>query len=141
MEAIDKAVTSLKFACDAFSQYATLMLLTLFFSLRNIRIARPCDLYILAHHFYKVILEFTGVYISFLMFAQNIDCVNTLEPPYPLSINVTNIRSDMTFVIFTAVKNRKILQRCVIVMQNHKISRNMFMTACHFLNRYFIMLQ
>ena len=32
-------------------------------------------------HFYIVKLGFTGVYIIFLISAQNIDCGYTLEPP------------------------------------------------------------
>ena len=32
-------------------------------------------------HFYMVKLGFTGVYIIFLIFAQNIDDGNSLEPP------------------------------------------------------------
>ena len=32
-------------------------------------------------HFYIVKLEFTGVYIIFVIFAQNIDCLYSLEPP------------------------------------------------------------
>ena len=32
-------------------------------------------------HFYIVKLGFTGVYISFLISAQNIDCEYSLEPP------------------------------------------------------------
>ena len=32
-------------------------------------------------HFYIVKLGFTGVYISFLISAQNIDCGYSLEPP------------------------------------------------------------
>ena len=32
-------------------------------------------------HFYVVKLGFTGVYIIFLIFAQNIDCWYSLEPP------------------------------------------------------------
>ena len=32
-------------------------------------------------HFYIVKLGFTGVYINFLISAQNIDCGYTLEPP------------------------------------------------------------
>ena len=54
-------------------------------------------------HIHTVKLEFTGVYISFLNFAQNIDCGYSLEPPcqggsneYPqsmfLSRNMKNIR-------------------------------------------------
>ena len=32
-------------------------------------------------HFYIVKLGFTGIYIIFLIFAQNIDCGYSLEPP------------------------------------------------------------
>ena len=32
-------------------------------------------------HFYIVKLRFTGIYIIFLIFAQNIDCGYPLEPP------------------------------------------------------------
>ena len=32
-------------------------------------------------HFYIVKLGFTGVYIIFLIFAQNMDCGYSLEPP------------------------------------------------------------
>ena len=35
----------------------------------------------LKHHFYTVKLGFTGVYIIFLISAQNIDCGYSLEPP------------------------------------------------------------
>ena len=34
------------------------------------------------HHFYIVKLGFTGVYIIFLIYAQNIDCGYSLEPPH-----------------------------------------------------------
>ena len=54
-------------------------------------------------HFYIVKLGFTGVYIIFLIYAQNIDCEYSLEPPrrggsneYPQSMfqakNMKNIR-------------------------------------------------
>ena len=54
-------------------------------------------------HFYTVKLGFTGVYIIFLISAQNIDCGYSLEPPrrggsneYPQSMffsrNMKNIR-------------------------------------------------
>ena len=33
-------------------------------------------------HFYIEKLGFTGVYIIFLIFAQNIDCGYSLEPPH-----------------------------------------------------------
>ena len=52
-------------------------------------------------HFYIEKLGFTGVYIIFLIFAQNIDCEYSLEPPrrggsrvptiYALSRNMKNI--------------------------------------------------
>ena len=35
----------------------------------------------LKHHFYTVKLGFTGVYIIFLISAQNVDCGYSLEPP------------------------------------------------------------
>ena len=37
-------------------------------------------------HFYIEKLGFTGVYIIFLIFAQNIDCGYLLEPPHPQSM-------------------------------------------------------
>ena len=36
-------------------------------------------------HFYIVKVEFTGVYIKFLISAQNIDCWYSLEPPRLIS--------------------------------------------------------
>ena len=36
-------------------------------------------------HFYIVKLGFTGVYIIFLIYTQNIDCVYSFEPPQPQS--------------------------------------------------------
>ena len=46
-------------------------------------ITKTC-LYVDPHkpHFYVVKLEFTGVYIIFLISAQNIDCGYSLEPPH-----------------------------------------------------------
>ena len=38
-------------------------------------------------HFYIVKLAFTGVYIIFLIFAQNIDCGYSLELPHQGSSN------------------------------------------------------
>ena len=38
-------------------------------------------------HFYIVKQRFTGVYIIFLISAQNIDCVYSLEPPYQTGSN------------------------------------------------------
>ena len=39
-------------------------------------------------HFYVVKLGFTGVYIIFLISAQNIDCGYSLEPPHRGGSNV-----------------------------------------------------
>ena len=41
----------------------------------------PIYLYLLKPHFYTVKLGFTGVYIIFLIFAKNVDCGCSLEPP------------------------------------------------------------
>ena len=38
-------------------------------------------------HFYIVKLGFTGVYIIFLIYAQNIDCGYALEPPLASTLN------------------------------------------------------
>ena len=43
-------------------------------------ITKTC-LYNFKSHFYLVKLGFTGVYIIFLISAQNIDCGDSLEPP------------------------------------------------------------
>ena len=50
---------------------------------KNVPITRTClyDFDPLKPHFYIVKLGFTGVYIIFLIFAQNIDCGYSLEPP------------------------------------------------------------
>ena len=42
---------------------------------------RLCSFDPLKPHFYSVKLEFTGVYINFIISAQNIDCGYSLEPP------------------------------------------------------------
>ena len=56
-------------------------------------------------HFYIVKLRFTGVYIIFLISAQNIDCEYSLEPPrrcgsnkYPQSMFWTEIRKISEFL-------------------------------------------
>ena len=58
-------------------------------------------------HFYIVKLGFTGVYISFLIFAQNIDCGYSLEPPrwgssneYPQSMFWAEILKTSKFFIW-----------------------------------------
>ena len=55
----------------------------------SIRITSPCDLYPLTPQFYIVKLGCTGVYIFFLIFAQNIDCGYTLEPPQYIDCGYT----------------------------------------------------
>ena len=57
-------------------------------------------------HFYIAKLGFTGVYIIFLISAQNIDCGYSLEPPrrggsneYPQSIFLAEIRKIPEFFI------------------------------------------
>ena len=56
-------------------------------------------------HFYVVKLGFTGVYIIFLISAQNIDCWYSLEPPrrggsneYPQSVLSRNIKKNLSFL-------------------------------------------
>ena len=58
-----------------------------------IKKTRPYNFDSLKPHFYIVKLGFTGIYIIFLISAQNIDCGYSLEPPlrdgsngYPQSI-------------------------------------------------------
>ena len=58
-------------------------------------------------HFYIVKLGFTGVYIIFLISAQNIDCVYSLEPPcrggtneYPQSMFCAEIWKISEFFIW-----------------------------------------
>ena len=58
-------------------------------------------------HFYIVKLGFTGVYINFLISAQNIDCGYSLEPPrrggsneYPQSMFWAEIRKISEFFIW-----------------------------------------
>ena len=79
-------------------------------------------------HFYIVKLGFTGVYIIFLISAQNIDCGYSLEPPrrggsneYPqsmfLSRNMKNFRIfHLKTFIFLVVKFSVYLNRLVLVM-------------------------
>ena len=58
-------------------------------------------------HFYTVKLGFTGVYIIFLISAQNVDCGYSLEPPrrggsnvYPQSMFCAKIRKTSEFFIW-----------------------------------------
>ena len=64
---------------------------TLFLNEKYLKMMKKLQFYItktrlynfdpLQPHFYIVKLEFTGVYIIFLISAQNIDCGYSLEPP------------------------------------------------------------
>ena len=70
--------------------------------------------------FYIVKLGFTGVYIIFLISAQNIDCGYSLEPPriYILSRNLKNIRICLFEKFqFLEVKFSIYLNRRVFVMK------------------------
>ena len=78
-------------------------------------------------HFYIVKLGFTGVYIIFLISAQNIDCGYSLEPPrrggsneYPQSMFCAEIRKISEFLPenfqFLVVKFSVYLNRRVFVM-------------------------
>ena len=77
-------------------------------------------------HFYIVKLGFTGVYIIFLISAQNIDCGYSLEPPlrvptiYVLSRNMKNIRVFYLKIFrFFGAKFSIYLNRQVFVMFVH----------------------
>ena len=80
-------------------------------------------------HFYIVKLGFTGVYIIFLIFAQNIDCGYSLEPPrrggsneYPQSMlwgeiwKISDFFFYLKIFIFLVVKFSVCLNRYVFVM-------------------------
>ena len=80
-------------------------------------------------HFYTVKLGFTGVYIIFLISAQNIDCGYSLEPPrqdgsneYPQFMFWANIWKISEFLYenfqFLVVKLSIYLNRRVFVMNN-----------------------
>ena len=82
-------------------------------------------------HFYIVKLGFTGVYISFLISAKNIDCGYSLEPPrrsgsnqYPQSMFWAEIWKISEFFLsqnfqFLEVKFSLYLNRLVFVMDLH----------------------
>ena len=88
-------------------------------------------------HFYIVKVGFTGVYINFLISAQNIDCGYSLEPPcrggsneYPQSVFLSRNKKNIRFFylktfIFLVVKFSVYLNRFVFVM-NFSKSRNGF---------------
>ena len=48
-------------------------------------------------HFYIVKLGFTGVYIIFLISAQNIDCGYSLEPPQRVLTSTHNLCFEQTY--------------------------------------------
>ena len=84
-------------------------------------------------HFYIVKLGFTGVYIIFLISAQNINCGYSLEPPrrggsneYPQSMFWAEIWKISDFFIwkfhFLVAKFSIYLNRRVFVMTHHKPS-------------------
>ena len=88
-------------------------------------------------HFYIVKLGFTGVYIIFLISAQNIECGYSLEPPrrggsneYPQSmfwaeISVKNIRVFLSENHqFLEVKFSVYLNRRVFVMNSYTVKIN-----------------
>ena len=78
------------------------------------------NVYPLKPHFYIVKLEFTGVYIIFLISAQNIDCEYLLEPPrrgssneYPQSVFFSrNMKKNQNFIWFFSLFVGKILSIC-----------------------------
>ena len=70
------------------AQYYIFMNVKQYFTLKQLfvqlkSITKTCLYYVdpLQPHFYIAKLGCTGVYINFLIFAQNIDCGYTLEPP------------------------------------------------------------
>ena len=75
-----------------------------------------CNVDLLTPNFYKVKLEFTGVYILLLFLLKNIDCEYSLEPPqdcgyslrvptiYVLRKNKKNINFLYKIIIFAALK-------------------------------------
>ena len=110
-------------------------------------------------HFYIVKLGFTGVYIIFLISAQNIDCGYSLEPPrrggsneYPQSMFWAEIwKKILEFLSdnfqFLVVKFSVHLNRCVFVMvwnvtkiiseHNNRCTVKKFIFACSFIYVFF----
>ena len=90
---------------------------------RSIMITHPCNIYPLASHFYIIKLEFTGVFIIFLLLLKNIDCGYSLEAILMCTHNLCFEQKMRKFtffhwqiIFFTAFKNRCILHRQVCVM-------------------------
>ena len=94
-------------------------------------------------HFYIVKLGFTGVYIIFLNFTQNVDCGYPLEPPhrggsneYPQSMFWAEIWTISEFFLsenfpFLEVKFSIYLNTLVVVMHNLCILLLLSYIACH----------
>ena len=78
-------------------------------------------------HFYIVKLGFTGVYIIFLISAQNIDCGYSLEPPrrggsneYPQSMFLSR---NMKNIIFLSENFQFLVVKCSIFL-NRRVNNN-----------------
>ena len=96
-------------------------------------ITKTCLYYVdpLQPHFYIAKMGFTGVYINFLISAQNIDCGYLLEPPrrggsneYPQSMFLSrNLKKILEFLSkdfhFLVVKFSVYLNRLVFVMKGY----------------------
>ena len=65
-------------SCQTAQMFALVLIITV---LRNITKTCLYNFDPLKPHFYIVKLGFTGVYITFLISVQNIDCGYSLEPP------------------------------------------------------------
>ena len=73
-------------------EFTYLLNLIRLYTCYNITKTRPYNFDPLKPHFFIVKLGFTGLYIIFLISAQNIDCWYSLEPPrYVLSKHMKNI--------------------------------------------------
>ena len=57
-----------------------------------------CDIHPLTPHFYIAKLGFTGIYIIFLVYGQNINSGYTLEPPQYHAIYVLSMRQFLHYI-------------------------------------------
>ena len=102
-----------------------------------------CNFDPLKPHFYIVRLGFTGVYIIFLISAQNIDCGYALEPPqrggsneYPQSMfgvemkNISFLSENFQFleVKFSIYLNRRVF---VMILENRAVFGDMCRQPAH----------
>ena len=79
-----------------------LKIFSLYFCGKNFSIITKTCLYNsdpLKPHFYIAKLGFTGVYIIFLISAQNIDCGYSLEPPHFLVVKISVYLNSRVFVM------------------------------------------